>query len=58
MPDSIVQDEIKRIHAPAQQSEFEWMVLNDILQYAHEKSMEYHLDPKRCIREFWETKLE
>ena len=58
MSDSIVRNEINRINAPAQRSEFELVVHNDILQYAHQKGMEYHLDPKKCIREFWATKLE
>lgn len=56
--DSIVQDEIKRIHSPAVKSEFERMVLQDILDHAQLTGAEYFLAPKRVINDYWKNKLD
>lgn len=58
MTDSFVRAEINRVHASDQRSEFELTVLDDILQFASKNGIEYHLDPKKTIQEFWATKLE
>ena len=58
MSDSIVQDEIKRIHASPVKSEFERMVLEDILDHTQLTGAEYLLAPKRVINDYWKNKLD
>lgn len=55
--DPIVQDEIKRIYATSHRSEFEWLVLHDILDHARLTGAEYLQNPKKIINDYWEKKL-